>query len=189
MTAPLILASASPRRRMLLGRLGVAFDVQHSHVDEHVDEQMAVTALAQHLALRKAQAVAGSHMTGTVLGADTIVAIADEILGKPRDADDAVRMLRLLRGRHHTVATGIAVVDIDAGQDDVDVAVTMVTMRPYSDAEIAAYVASGEPLDKAGAYAIQGGGRALVAELEGRFDTVVGLPLDLVARMLGLAGA
>lgn len=186
MTSPLILASASPRRRQLLGRLGVAFDIEDSHVDEAVRGPLPVTALVRLLALRKARAVAGTHMTGTVLGADTEVAVERRVLGKPTDPDDAVRMLRLLRGRRHTVASGVAVVDIDAGRERAAVAVTRVTMHSYTDEQIASYVASGEPMDKAGAYAIQGAGAALVLAIDGRLDTVVGLPLDLVADLLGV---
>ena len=184
MTPPLILASASPRRRALLGRLGLGFDIAESHVDEAVRGPLSVTALVRDLALRKARAVAGTHMTGSVLGAETEVAVDGMVLGKPTDADDAVRMLRLLRGRGHTVATGVAVIDIDAGTERVAVAVTRVTTHATTDEQIGAYVASGEPMDKAGAYAIQGAGGALVMAIEGRLDTVVGLPLDLVADLL-----
>jgi septum formation protein len=185
-TPPLILASASPRRRQLLGRLGLAFDIEESNVDEAVRGPLPVTALVRDLALRKARVVAGTHMTGIVLGADTEVAVDGMVLGKPIDSDDAVRMLRLLGGRGHTVATGVAVVDIDSGIERAAVAIARVTMHAYTDEQIATYVASGEPMDKAGAYAIQGAGGALVMAIEGRLDTVVGLPLDLVAGLLGV---
>lgn len=184
MTPPLILASGSPRRRQLLGRLGLPFDIEASHIDEEIPGPLPVTALVRDLALRKARTVAGSHMTGVVVGADTAVAVDGTVLGTPVDAADAVRMLRMLRGRRHTVATGVAVVDIDAGHERAAVAVTWVTMRGYTDDEIATYVGSGEPLDKAGGYAVQGAGGGLVAAIDGRLDTVVGLPLDLVARLL-----
>ncbi|HSJ43579.1 MAG TPA: Maf family protein [Euzebyales bacterium] len=186
MTPPLILASASPRRRQLLGRLGLAFDIEESHVDEAVRGPLPVTALVRDLALRMARAVAGTHMTGIVIAADTEVAVDGIVLGKPTDAADAARMLQRLCGRSHTVATGVAVVNIDAGTERAAVAVTRVTMHAYTDEQIAAYVASREPLDKPGAYAIQGGGGALVMAIEGRLDTVAGLPLDLVADLLGV---
>lgn len=186
MSQPVVLASASPRRRHLLATLGIAFEVVASDVDEHTTGVLGVNALVRELALRKAQAVAAGRITGQVLGADTAVAIDNHILGKPVDADDAVRMLQTLRGRRHIVATGIAVVDIDSGRVDAEVAESRVTMRRYSDREIVDYVATGEPFGKAGAYAIQGVGGTLVAELDGRRDTVVGLPLDAVARLLQL---
>lgn len=186
MTSSVVLASASPRRRRLLGRLGIAFDIVVSNIDEDLPGPLPVTALVRELALRKAQVVAGTRMTGVVLGADTAVAIDARVLGKPADGPDAARMLRLLRGRRHTVATGVAVVDLDRGREVAEVALTRVTMRDYTDDEIAVYVASGEPLGKAGGYAIQGAGGALVAEVDGRLDTVVGLPLDVAARLLGI---
>lgn len=184
MTPPLILASASPRRRQLLGRLGLAFDIEESHVDEAVRGPLPVTALVRDLALRKARAVAGTHMTGIVLAADTEVAVDGIVLGKPTDAADAARMLRRLCGRGHTVATGVAVVNIDAGTERAAVAVTRVTMHAYTDEQIAAYVASREPLDKAGAYAIQGLGARFVERIDGSWSNVVGLPVAVVHRLL-----
>lgn len=187
MTQPVVLASASPRRRLLLAQLDVSFEIAPSGVDEHLPTDLPAAVIVRELALRKARAVAGSRMTGMVLGADTAIAVGGRVLGKPTDDADAVRMLRLLRDRSHTVVTGVAVVDVDRGREEVEVDVAQVTMRDYSDDEIADYVATGEPLDKAGAYAIQGGGRALVHELEGRLDTVIGLPLHLARRLLGLS--
>lgn len=187
MTQPVVLASASPRRRLLLAQLDVPFEIAPSGLDERVPDDRSVTAVVCQLAARKARAVAGSRMTGMVLGADTAVAVADRVLGKPADDTDAARMLRLLRGRAHTVATAVAVVDVDRGREAVDVDVAQVTMRDYTDDEIADYIATGEPLDKAGAYAIQGAGRALVHAMEGRLDTVIGLPLHIARRLLGLA--
>lgn len=186
MRQPIVLASASPRRRLLLAQLDLPFEIVASEVDEHVPASLPVTSVVRELAGRKARAVAGTRMTGTVVGADTAVAIVGRVLGKPADAADATRMLRLLRGRPHTVATGVAVIDVERGREAVEVAVATVTMRDYSDDEITAYVATGEPLDKAGGYAIQGAGGALVAGVAGRVDTVIGLPLDVVRRLLDL---
>ena len=182
---PLILASASPRRQALIGRLGLPFLVAPSEVDETTVPGLAPEAVAQSLALLKARAVATQYPGHVVIGADTVVIPYDDrptILGKPRDDADAARMLRLLRDRWHRVATGIAVVRDDA--EWCDVVSAGVRMGNYSDADIAAYVASGEPHDKAGAYAAQGLGGRLVVEVRGSELTVVGLPLRRLAELL-----
>lgn len=182
----LILASASPRRRELLGRLGVPFEIVPSNAEEIVPDGAAPEAVAVELALVKARVVAVDYPGRVVIGADTVVAIGKSILGKPRDDAEAVAMLRLLRGRWHTVSTGVAVVRDD--QTWQDVVTASVRMREYGDEEIARYVASGEPRDKAGAYAVQGLGGALVAEVRGSELTVVGLPLRRLAELLVAAG-
>ena len=185
----IVLASASPRRRELLARLGVPFAVVPSDAEEVVPEGLAPAAAAQALAIKKALAVARHYPDSTVIGADTIVALPGpppRIFGKPRDDADAAAMLRALRGRWHEVSTGIAVVC--AGDMWHDTVTAAVRMRPYSDDEIARYVASGEPRDKAGAYAIQGLGGALVAEVRGSELTVVGLPLRRLAELLLASG-
>jgi septum formation protein len=128
--------------------------------------------------------VAGRVSEGIVLGADTIVVIDGEALGKPAGAEDARAMLRRLRGREHEVVTGIAVVDARSGRSESAAVASRVRMAEYSESEIDAYVVTGEPLDKAGAYAIQGRGRVLVAGYEGSFSNVVGLPLEETARLL-----
>ncbi|MCA9862363.1 MAG: septum formation protein Maf, partial [Thermomicrobiales bacterium] len=140
------------------------------------------------LALRKARAVAASVPAGWVLGADTIVVLDGEILGKPADPADAVAMLQRLRGRGHDVTTGLALVNAATGDEFTASVPATVTMRDYDDEEIAAYVVTGEPLDKAGAYGIQGFGGALVAGYEGCFNTIVGLPLCGAATLLQQAG-
>jgi septum formation protein len=124
-----------------------------------------------------------------VLGADTIVVVEGEALGKPSGPAEAAAMLRRLRGRAHQVITGVAVVDAATGREAAEAVASRVTMRPYSDAEIAAYVATDEPLDKAGGYAIQGAGASLVATLDGSWSNVVGLPLATAAAMLRRFGA
>jgi septum formation protein len=182
-TARLILASASPRRRELLGRLGVTFEVMASGIEEVLDGPPVPETVAR-LALEKARAVAGRVGRGIVLGADTVVVIDGVALGKPLDPADARAMLRRLRGRVHDVITGVAVVDAQVGRALTAGVVTRVEMADASDDAIDAYVAGGEPLDKAGAYAIQGEGATLVAEFAGSYSNVVGLPLGATAWLL-----
>jgi septum formation protein len=158
-----------------------------SHVDEVLGPGPLPDAVAR-LALDKARAVAAQVGEGIVLAADTVVALDGDPLGKPVGADDARAMLQRLRGREHEVITGVAVVDARSGRAERVAVASRVRMGHYSDAEIDAYVAGGEPLDKAGAYAIQGQGGALVAGLEGSFSNVVGLPLAETARLLAAFG-
>jgi septum formation protein len=187
-SAPLILASGSPRRVALLGGLGVPFQTVVSDAPETIDPGLGSDAQAVVLAERKARDVASRLEAGIVLGADTIVVIDGDLLGKPVDDTDATRMLRLLSGREHRVVTGVAVVDADTGSVNTSTVTSIVRFRALSDREIAEYVATGEPRGKAGAYAIQGLGAGLVSALEGCFTTVVGLPLCETARLLSVAG-
>jgi septum formation protein len=136
------------------------------------------------LALAKAEEVAARLSRGLVIGADTLVVYGDRLFGKPRDPGEARDFLLALAGRTHRVITGIAVVDVETARNEVDTAETAVTMRPFDDQEAARYVATGEPLDKAGAYGIQGRGALLVESIRGDFFNVVGLPLVLLARLL-----
>jgi MAF protein len=190
MTPQLVLASRSPRRRQLLAHLGLPFRV----VIPQVEEDVAPAAmgkpeeLAEALALAKAEAVAREQKEGIVIAADTIVVDGDTILGKPADDSEAEATLRRLRAREHRVVTGLAVVDAGSGQREATHVVTAVRMRPYSDGEIAAYVASGEPLDKAGAYAIQDERFHPVASYDGCYCNVVGLPLKALVLLLRRAG-
>ena len=183
----LVLASASPRRRELLRALCPHFEVTPSEVDEALPPGPPATAAAL-LALRKARAVAAGRRDGVVLGADTLVVIDGEVLRKPADAADARRMLRRLRAREHQVVTGVAVVDAATGREAADAVVSRVHMADYPEAAIDAYVAGGEPLDKAGAYAIQGEGGALVARLDGSWSNVVGLPVEATRALLEAFG-
>ena len=185
--AVLILASASPRRRELLRTLCPHFRVVPSDLEETLVGG-SPRAAAAGLALDKARAVAARVGEGVVLGADTIVVIDGQALGKPTGPDDARAMLRRLRGREHEVITGVAVVDARTGRSEATAVVSRVRMAEYGEAEIEAYLATEEPLDKAGAYAIQGRGSALVAGLEGSFSNVVGLPLEETARVLAAFG-
>ncbi|OAA23257.1 septum formation protein [Frankia sp. EI5c] len=180
----IVLASASPRRHEILSRAGVAFTVVTSGVDETVTSYDDPADYSLQLAHRKAAAVARSERDALVIGSDTIVEIDGRILGKPRDETDAARMLRDLRGRTHRVTTGVVVVDAATGRTRGHAETTAVTMRDFSDDELAAYVASGEPFDKAGSYAIQGIGGALVERVDGPFDNVVGLPASVVTNLL-----
>lgn len=182
----LVLASASPRRRQLLEQLGLRFRVRESAVDESplLAEAGDPGRLTRALALAKAEMVACREADALVLAADTVVVVDGEILGKPRDAAEAVAMLTRLQGRTHRVVTGVVLADGADGRREAVAEETLVTMRPLTRPEIEAYVASGEPMDKAGAYAIQGLGATLVTGVEGCFYNVVGLPLARVASML-----
>jgi septum formation protein len=182
-----VLASASPRRRELLRSLCPDFIVMPSEIEE-TPPPGPPAAAAERLALDKARAVAARVGAGVVLGADTIVVVGGEVLGKPATVEDARRMLKQLRARQHEVITGVAVVEAPSGRSETTAVVSRVRMADYGETEIEAYLASGEPFDKAGAYAIQGRGSALVAGLDGSFTNVVGLPLAETARLLGAFG-
>jgi septum formation protein len=184
---PLVLASASPRRRALLARLTPGFVVSPSGVDERLDRGPLERSLAT-LALRKARAVVPAAPDAVVVAADTIVVIDARVLGKPTSADEARAMLRQLSGREHRVLTAVAVLDAGTGRAQTRVVASRVRMRPYDEAAIDRYVASGEPLDKAGGYAIQGLGGELVEALVGSYSNVVGLPLDETRDLLEAFG-
>jgi MAF protein len=182
---PLLLASNSPRRRQLMWLGGWAFSVAASDVDESVLPGEAPADYVQRLAIAKARAAAAkAHGEQLVIGSDTTVVLDDQILGKPIDGDDATRMLRLLRGRTHQVFTGVALLRLTDDSIRAEVCVTDVPMRAYTDEEIARYVATGDPLDKAGAYAIQHRDFNPVASMAGCFASVMGLPLCHVTRLL-----
>ena len=183
MTPPvLVLASGSPRRRQLLEMLGIPIEVRPPHVPEVRNPGESPQAYVERLAREKAASVAGP----LVLGADTTVVVDGEVLEKPVDATDALRMLRRLQGRVHQVITAIALKTPDSMLSATDV--TAVTFRPADDDVLRAYVATGEPMDKAGAYGIQGHGAALVERIEGDFFGVMGLPVRLVLDLLARAG-
>jgi len=185
--APLILASGSPRRRDLLGELGVAFEVRVADVDESLLSSEAPEPYARRLALAKARAVAAGAERGLVLGADTIVVLGADVLGKPTDPTEARSLLRRLRGRRHVVITALALVDAKSGAARVAAEHSGVWLRDLADAEIDAYVATGDPLDKAGGYAVQHAGFRPVARIEGSETNVIGLPLTRLAWMLAAA--
>jgi len=198
----LVLASASPRRRELLAQAGFSFEVHPAHIPEDPHPGEDPIAYVARLAREKAEAVfaqlswdgeAASDLSArnlaarnlAVLGADTTVTLDNHILGKPEDPDDAARMLRLLSGRTHRVITGVAVVTEDA--TEVAAEVTAVRFLTLSDEEIASYIATGEPMDKAGGYAIQGRAARWIPRIEGCYFNVVGLPIALVSALLEAA--
>lgn len=181
----LVLASASPRRRELLSQLDIRFTVSAADIDETPQTGEAAEAYVGRLAREKARVVASRHPGAWVLAADTTVALGAELLGKPRDAEEAQAMLTRLSGRTHDVYTGVAL----AGRHEETLVVrTRVTFRSLSPGEMSWYANSGEPLDKAGAYAIQGKGGFLVAGVEGSPSNVVGLPLGETVALLERAG-
>ncbi|HEX2459716.1 MAG TPA: Maf family protein [Vicinamibacterales bacterium] len=186
----LILASASPRRAELLRATGIQFDVLPADIDESVLPGESAEHHVRRLAEAKACAVLPRAGGRPVLSADTVVVVAGEILGKPADEADARRILRLLSGRSHEVITGVCLRrhEGEGGRQTSEVAVTTVEFAPLNDAEIEWYVASGEPRDKAGAYAIQGLASRFVTRIDGSYSNVVGLPVAVVYRMCKRAG-
>lgn len=183
----IILASASPRRAALLRQIGLPFCTHPSALGDDGEAFVpgeTPEACARRLALAKATEVAARRRQGLVIGADTVVVCGDRLLGKPRDGDEAQAFLLSLAGRKHRVITGVAVVDAKTGRAEAATATTSVTMRAFDAHEAAQYVATGEPMDKAGAYGIQGRGALLVEGIEGDYFAVVGLPVTLVAALL-----
>jgi len=195
----LILASASPRRQELLRNAGIEFKVQPTNIPEVRRDGETPKVFAERLAREKALAIFRGQKDVFVLGADTIVVVDSEILGKPRDADDAARMLHLLSGRSHQVITGVCLLgpqktgpqkSVASGQsvpcfEDIRSETTQVTMCSLTADDIRSYIATGEPMDKAGAYAIQGIASRWIPRIEGDYFNVVGLPVSLVYRMMG----
>jgi septum formation protein len=183
----LILASSSPRRKELLLEIGVPFQVHAANINEDQLLDEAPVLYALRLAREKAEAVAAHYPKSYVLGADTIVIVDGEVLGKPNDRADAVRMLRLLSGRGHEVTTALSLI-APGTLAETRASTTKVFFRELAEDEIQQYVAGGEPMDKAGAYAIQGGALRWTDRIEGEFSNVVGLPLSLVTDMLRTIG-
>lgn len=178
----LILASGSPRRRELLAKMGYDFEICVPDVDEHVSGH--ARDIVAILSQRKARAAAAHYTEGTVIASDTLVSYQGTPLGKPENETDAARMLKMLSGNTHEVFTGVTLLDAASGRRMTRVVRTGVTFRSLSDAEIAAYIATGEPMDKAGAYGIQGGAGRFVVKLDGSFENVMGFPVDDIRDML-----
>ena len=178
----IVLASGSPRRRALLKSMGYAFEVCAPDVDETISGRPE--DMVRALALRKADAACALCPDAVVITADTLVARDGRALGKPRDDAEAAAMLRSLSGRAHEVMTGLCVTDTRTGRRETIVVTSRVRFRPLTEAEIEAYVATGEPRDKAGAYAIQGGAAVFVERFEGSYDNIVGLPTEALSGIL-----
>ncbi|HHV78347.1 MAG TPA: septum formation inhibitor Maf [Firmicutes bacterium] len=183
----IVLASSSPRRRQLLSQLGIKFEVLPSYAEESC-VSADPPAMVRELALRKASEVATRVKDALVIGADTIVVLGRKVLGKPTSPEEAVKMLLELQGKWHTVFTGVAVIDTCSGRTVVDCEATQVLMRPLNEKAVRAYVETGEPMDKAGSYAVQGLGAALVERIEGCFYNVVGLPIPKLCQILETFG-
>ncbi len=188
--AVLVLASASPRRSDLLRRAGIRFEVRPAGIPEVEQPGETPVAFAERLARSKALTVAeqiGASPPRLVLGADTIVVLNDAVLGKPRDSDHALELLERLTGREHSVVTAVALVASDTLRIRQTAVTSRVEMRAVERDELIAYVATGEPLDKAGGYAVQGGARSFVTRIHGSETNVIGLPLDETVALLGEA--
>ena len=183
-----ILASASPRRRELLASIGLDFEVIPSHVPEVRADGEAPEEYVARLSREKSAAIAGEHPSRWVIAADTTVLLGDQLLEKPADAADAMRMLGTIAGRTHVVYTGVTLQNLERGYHDTRLAESEVRMLPLSDRDVEWYVATGEPLDKAGAYAVQGIGSMFIDSIHGSYTNVVGLPLATLFLMLRRAG-
>lgn len=191
MTKMLVLASSSPRRQELIRGLGLPYEIIVSDVDEDTEPGMTPSRIVEELSRRKANAVyerckeAGKIRQGIVIGSDTIVVLDGEVLGKPVDEEDSLRMLLSLQGRSHQVYSGVACMDLESGEERISHHVTNVHMKSLSKEQILRYIQTGEPKDKAGSYAIQGLGATIVDRIEGDYFTVVGLPMSLLSDLLG----
>ncbi len=184
----LILASTSPRRREILALLGVPFDVIAPDFDEFVSDRRPVATVVLDFAMGKAAAVARKHPESIVIGSDTMILVETSKIGKPGNAAEARQMLRSLSGKTHVIFTSVAIIDGSGGPGLTTVEEVLVRMRAYSDADIDRYLARGESLDKAGAYSIQGEGRALIESIRGDYLAAVGLPLKPIADYLTSRG-
>jgi septum formation protein len=184
----IVLASASPRRADLLRQIGLAFEVDPSGRDEAMPDDLDATRCAEHLALSKALSVSRNHLDAITIAADTLGVLDGRVFGKPASAREAREMLARLSGRGHTVVTGYAIIDPAKEKTVTGSVQTTVYFRELTREEINAYVDTGEPMDKAGAYAIQGLGSVLVERIEGDYYNVIGLPLSRIAEELKVFG-
>ena len=180
----IILASASPRRKELLEKIGLKFEVEPSNYAEDMRSGLSPDELARAISLEKARTVARRHRNAVVIAADTFIVFNGKIMGKPGTEAEARKMLTRLRGKPHSVITGFTILDVDSGKVLTKSVETVVHIKNLSREEIEAYVKSGEPLDKAGAYAIQGLGSIIVERIEGDYFNVIGLPLSTLAEGL-----
>lgn len=179
-----ILASASPRRKELLEKIGLRFKVEPSNYEEDMPSGLEPHELARKISLEKAKVVASKHENAIVIAADTFIVFGDQILGKPHTEKEARKMLETISGKSHSVITGFSIIDIGASKTLSKSVETKIYIRKLTPAEIEAYVKSKEPLDKAGAYAIQGLGAVFVEKIEGDYFNVIGLPLSALTEAL-----
>lgn len=184
----IILASTSPRRKQLLKQLGIEFEVVPSEVVEKFNPRLKPRHQVEELALQKAESVAAKYEDAIIIGADTVVALGDEVIGKPTDENDAKRMLKKLRGRQHSIVTGFVLIDTAAKRTLIKSVETKVWFRKLTPKEIANYIEKEKPFDKAGAYAIQDLGALFVEKIEGDYFGAVGLPLYTLAKELNKLG-
>ncbi len=186
-TPPLVLASASPRRAELLRMMGLHFEIVPAGVEEEIRSGEPTSTAVERLARDKAHAIAVDYPDALVVGSDTVVSLDEVVLGKPADAEEAVRMLLALQGREHHVATGVAVA-APGGRTESSVELARVRFRSFDELTAREYVATGEPLDKAGAYGIQGRGATLVDHIAGDYFAVMGLPIARLVSLLRALG-
>lgn len=184
MNHQIILASASPRRKELLRKLGLKFKIVKSNFKEDLDLPLSPKRLVELLSYGKAAAVAKHFSTHTVIAADTVVVYQNKVLGKPHTPKEAVRMLKMLSGKHHSVFTGITVMNKSLGKKISLAVKSKVAFRDLSRGEITKYVKTGEPLDKAGAYAIQAGAAVFISKITGDYTNIIGLPIPALLQIL-----
>lgn len=180
----IILASASPRRKEILGNTNVKFNIIKSEINEVILEDEAPIQAVMRLAFEKCMNIASKNKNNLVIGADTIVVLDNSILGKPKDKDDAINMIKKLSGRRHQVITGISLINLDENKKVIDYVVSNVNFKELSDEDIMDYISTNEYLDKAGAYGIQGYGALLVEEIQGDYFNIVGLPISKLSDLL-----
>ena len=180
----IILASASPRRKELLEKIGLKFQVAPSDFPENLGQDLPPEGIVKYISIGKASAVAVKYPDAVIIAADTIGVLKDRVIGKPHNAEEACEILKSLSGKTHRVITGLTVIDTASGRMLTRTIETKVRFKKLSDMEIQSYVKSGEPLDKAGAYAIQGMGALIVEEIKGDYYNVVGMPLNALADLL-----
>ena len=183
-TKKIILASASPRRKEILEKTGLQFIVDAGDYEEDLSLRMPARRLARYLSCEKAKAVAEKYKNAIIIAADTIISLDDKVFGKPHTDSEAIKMLNILNGKAHDVITAFTIIDTGERQRMSRSVVTKVYFRKMTMREIEEYVRTGEPLDKAGAYAIQGLGAAIVKKIEGDYNNVVGLPISALMKVL-----
>ncbi|MEI6316437.1 MAG: nucleoside triphosphate pyrophosphatase [bacterium] len=184
MSRKIILASTSPRRKELLAKTGLAFEICPGDYEEDMTLQMEPKELAKFLSLGKAQSVVSKFPDALIIGSDTFLSFEDKVLGKPHTPEKAKEMLQMLRGNMHSVLTGYAIIDTKNNKIINDVVETKVCFKNYSDQEIDEYIATGEPLERAGGYAIQEIGKKLVEKIDGDLDSAIGLPVKNILESL-----